>query len=62
MLRWMTFSAAISDAIQARAADPILDISTQQNAALVEELAAASESMHEQADRLCNVVSAFPAT
>lgn len=33
--------------------------STQQNAALVEELAAASESMHQQADRLVAVVGQF---
>ena len=36
-----------------------VDRSTEQNAALVEELAAASESMHEQAGRLRNVVAAF---
>lgn len=41
--------------------DSLSDVerSTQQNAALVEELAAASESMHEQADRLLAVVARF---
>lgn len=39
-----------------------VDKSTQQNAALVEELAAASESMHEQADRLRDAVAAFLAS
>ncbi|HWP19383.1 MAG TPA: methyl-accepting chemotaxis protein, partial [Burkholderiaceae bacterium] len=36
-----------------------LDQMTQQNAALVEESAAAAESLKEQAHRLAEVVSAF---
>jgi methyl-accepting chemotaxis protein len=36
-----------------------LDQMTQQNAALVEEGAAATESLREQAQRLSNAVSAF---
>ncbi|WP_136418537.1 methyl-accepting chemotaxis protein [Herbaspirillum sp. ST 5-3] len=36
-----------------------MDEGTQQNAALVEEAAAAAESLHEQADNLAHVVSVF---
>ena len=58
---------AISDASQAQTGDmqavnhAIADIdrSTQQNAALVEQAAAAAESMREQTRRLNGLVSAF---
>jgi methyl-accepting chemotaxis protein len=44
---------------QVNAAVANLDLMTQQNAALVEESAAAAESMKDQAQRLCGVVQVF---
>lgn len=48
---------AATDHINTAVADP--DRMTQQNAALVEEGAAAAESLHEQASKLLAVVSGF---
>jgi methyl-accepting chemotaxis protein len=48
-----------NDISQVNAAVMELDQMTQQNAALVEQSAAAAESLREQAQRLANVVSAF---
>jgi aerotaxis receptor len=47
---------------QVNAAVTLLDQSTQQNAALVEQSAAAAESLHMQADRLSEAVEVFKTT
>jgi methyl-accepting chemotaxis protein len=44
---------------QVRIAVSQIDSTTQQNAALVEELAATAEGLHEQADKLARTVGVF---
>jgi methyl-accepting chemotaxis protein len=52
-------AAQHEEIVQADAAVGELDRATQQNAALVEQSAAAAQSLHEQAERLAGVVRGF---